>query len=96
MLAIVVYMTIASVADARAHLSRLIDDAVSTHDRIQITRNGVPAAVLLSVEDYDSIMATIEVLSDQESLAAITADREDRVELSQDELDAAMRAAGRL
>lgn len=92
----VMYMTIASVADARANLSRLIDDAVSTHDRTQITRNGVPAAVLLSVEDYDSIMATIEVLSDQESLTAIAVDREEGVELSQDDLDAAMRAAGRL
>jgi len=31
---------------------------------ITITRNGVPAGVLMSVEEYDSLTETLEVLAD--------------------------------
>ncbi|MDA8060861.1 MAG: type II toxin-antitoxin system Phd/YefM family antitoxin [Actinomycetota bacterium] len=58
------------VADARAQLSRLIDEATSTHTRFEITRNGRRAAVLLSADDYDAVQETLSVLSDSELLAA--------------------------
>ena len=63
-------MTTLPVAEARAQLSRLIEDAVSTHERFEITRNGRRAAVLLSVDDYDTLQDTIAVLADAELLAA--------------------------
>ena len=63
------YMTTLPVADARAHFSKLIDEAASTHERFEITRNGIRAAVLLGVDDYDSLRETIAVLSDSELLA---------------------------
>ena len=62
------YMTTLPVADARAHFSKLIDEAASTHERFEITRNGIRAAVLLGVDDYDSLRETIAVLSDSELL----------------------------
>jgi len=31
---------------------------------ITITRNGVPAGVLMSVEEYESLLETLEVLAD--------------------------------
>jgi prevent-host-death family protein len=52
------------VADARANLSKLIDEASTTHERFEITRNGHRAAVLMGADDYDAMRATIEVLSD--------------------------------
>ena len=61
-------MTTLPVADARAHFSKLIDEAASTHERFEITRNGIRAAVLLGVDDYDSLRETIAVLSDSELL----------------------------
>ncbi len=61
-------MTTLPVADARARLSKLIDEAASTHERFEITRNGIRAAVLLGVDDYDSLRETIAVLSDSELL----------------------------
>ena len=98
-LAIILYMTVLPVAEARASLSRLIDSAVSTHERTTITRNGVPAAVLLSVDDYESMQETIEILADRELMAAIREGLDDlaagRVH-DQADVTQAMREAGRL
>lgn len=57
-------MTTLPLAEVRANLSKLVDEAVRTHLRIEVTRQGRRAAVILSAEDYDSIMETLEVLSD--------------------------------
>ena len=97
--AMIRYMSIVPVADARAQLSRLIDEATTTHERFEITRNGRRAAVLLSADDYDTLQDTISVLSDAELLAA---HHEGRAAINAgDYLDAdqfthAMREAGRL
>lgn len=58
-------------AEARANLSRLIDEAVATHERIEVTRNGRRAAVILSADDFDTIMETLDVLGDADLVAAI-------------------------
>ena len=57
-------MTTLPVADARAQLSKLIDEAATTDERFEITRNGHRAAVLLSGDDYDVMQETSSVLSD--------------------------------
>jgi prevent-host-death family protein len=92
------YMTVLPVADARSQLSKLIDQAASTHERFEITRNGRRTAVLLSADDYDAMQETIAVLSDA---ALLSAHREGEAAIaSGDYLDAdqlahAMRDAGR-
>lgn len=48
----------------------LIDEATTTHERFEITRNGRRAAVLLSADDYDTLQDTIAVLADAELLSA--------------------------
>ncbi|GAF45684.1 hypothetical protein RW1_025_00120 [Rhodococcus wratislaviensis NBRC 100605] len=68
-------MTTLPVADARAQLSRLVDEAERTHERFEITRNGHRAAVLLGADDYDALRETIAVLSDTDLLAAHLAGR---------------------
>ena len=67
------YMITIPLAEARANLSRLVDEATTTHERIEVTRNGRRAAVILSVDDFDSIMETLDVLSDSDLVAAIAA-----------------------
>ncbi|MBP2520940.1 prevent-host-death family protein [Rhodococcus sp. PvP104] len=62
-------MTTLPVADARAQLSRLVDQAERTHERFEITRNGHRAAVLLGADDYDALRETIAVLADESLLA---------------------------
>lgn len=59
-------MTTLPLATARDKLSSLVDDVARTHDTLTITRNGVPAAVLVSADDYESIMETLALLNDVE------------------------------
>jgi antitoxin YefM len=92
-------MTTLPLADARANLSKLVDEATSTHERFDITRNGRRAAVLLSADDYDTLQDTIAVLSDRKLLAAHR-DGEAALRagdyLDEDQLADVMRSAGRL
>lgn len=55
----------------RDHLSEIVDRVEHHHERLIVTRNGRPAAVLISPEDLAQLEETIEVLSDSEALADI-------------------------
>src|ERR1700722_10554714 len=57
-------MTTVPVAEARQNFSALVDQAVATHQRIRVTRNGVPAIWMISDDDFESIMETLDVLAD--------------------------------
>lgn len=45
--------------EAKAKLNELVEDTVSTHERVTITRHGRPAVVLISVEDLESMEETL-------------------------------------
>lgn len=64
-------MSTLSVADARANLSRLIESALTTHERFEVTRNGDRVAVLLSADDYDALLETVDILSRPDEVDAI-------------------------
>ncbi len=92
-------MTTLPVAEARAKLSRLVEEASSTHARFEITRSGQRVAVLLGADDYDALRETIAVLADVELLRAHTegmAALQAGDSLDAEGLAGAMRAAGRL
>ena len=52
-------MTTLPLTDVKARLNELIDEAVRTNERVTITRHGRPAAVLISVDDLESLEETI-------------------------------------
>lgn len=58
-------------ADARNRLSPLVASVESTHERVVITRNGRPAAVLVAVDDLEGLEDTLEILSEPHEVAAI-------------------------
>lgn len=92
-------MTTIPLAEARAQLSRLVDDAVRTHERIEVTRKGRRAAVILSADDYDAIMETLEILGDTGLLADIRsaeAELDAGEGLTLEEVGDELRAAGRI
>jgi antitoxin YefM len=66
-----VAMTTQSLRDVRDHLSEVIDRVEQQHDRVVVTRNGRPAAVILSPDDLAQLEETIDVLGDSEALADI-------------------------
>lgn len=57
--------------DVRDHLSEVIDRVEHHHERVVVTRNGRPAAVILSPDDLAQLQETIDVLSDPNALADI-------------------------
>ncbi len=64
-------MTITSLAKVKAQLSAFVDSVNGTHDRVVITRNGEPAAVLIAPDDLEALEETIAILSDPQAMAEI-------------------------
>jgi antitoxin YefM len=60
-----------SLSSAKAHLSELVGRVQREHDRVVITRNGVPAAVLVSPDDLEGLEETLGVMSDPVLMAQI-------------------------
>jgi antitoxin YefM len=58
-------------AEAKAKLSRLIDQVASMDEQIVITRNGRPVAVLVSPDEYESWKETEAIRSDRELMKEI-------------------------
>lgn len=60
-----------SLAEIKANLSRYVDMVEGQHERVVLTRKGRPAAVILSVDDLESLEETLEVLSDPGLMSVI-------------------------
>jgi antitoxin YefM len=58
-------------SSVKAHLSELVDRVEDQHDRVVLTRNGKPAAVLVSPEDLESLEETLALLSDRVAMEQI-------------------------
>jgi prevent-host-death family protein len=58
-------------AEIKAHLSEIVDRIEREHERIVLTRNGKPAAVLLSPDDLAALEDTLELLSDPSAMSEI-------------------------
>jgi antitoxin YefM len=64
-------------ADIKARLSEIVDRIQEEHERIVLTRNGRPAAVLLSPDDLEALEDTIDLLSDPAARREIDRARKD-------------------
>lgn len=58
-------------AEAKKNLSALIRDVEAKYDRFTITKNGVNEAVLLSCDEFDGLLETLDILSNKEEKDAI-------------------------
>jgi prevent-host-death family protein len=52
-------MVVISLAEAKDKLSAVVNDVTSTHEHYTITRNGRPVAVVLPVDDLESLEETV-------------------------------------
>lgn len=59
------------ITEAKTRLLDLIRALKEKDDIVAITRNGVPAAVLLSVERFEGLLETIEILSDEQAMTSL-------------------------
>jgi antitoxin YefM len=66
-------MTTLSLADAEAHLSKLVARVSGQHERVSVTVHGKPSAVLLATEDLESLEETSEILADADAVQRLHA-----------------------
>ena len=59
-------------SEAKARLSELTRRVRLQHERITLTRNGEPEAVLVSVDDLEGLEMTLEILGDTDAVARIS------------------------
>ena len=61
--------------EAKAHLSDLVDKVLRERERIYVTRNGKPAAVLLNPDELEALEETVEILQDAKLLESLRRSR---------------------
>jgi prevent-host-death family protein len=71
----------APLTEAREKLSELVDDVAVSSNAYTITRHGRPAAVLLGADEYESLIETLNILSDDDTLAAIAEARRETADV---------------
>jgi antitoxin YefM len=64
-----------SLANVKSKFSEMVDRVEHTHDRIVVTRNGRPAAVLISPDELASLEDTLELLSDPGAMRELAESR---------------------
>ena len=66
-----------SVRELRPKLSKVIDDIHKKFDRYVITRRGKPEVVMMSIDDYEGLLETLEIESDPELMKRLKKAEED-------------------
>ena len=64
-------MTTLPLSEAKTHLARLLSQVETVGEQFVITRSGRPAGVLLSVEEYEGLLETLEILADADLMKKI-------------------------
>jgi antitoxin YefM len=60
-----------SVTEAKNKLLDLIRRLKTKQEVVAITRDGMPAAVLLSMDQFEGLMETLEILSDPKTMRSL-------------------------
>jgi prevent-host-death family protein len=63
----------------KKRLLELLKQLQELNGAIAITKNGMPAGVLMSMDDYESLIETIEVLANADTLKGLRQSHNDRV-----------------
>ncbi len=58
-------------SEAKAYFSELLRRVRDYHESFAITRRGKMAGVLIGIEEYESLIETLEILSDRELMESI-------------------------
>ncbi len=64
-------MNQAPLTEVRDKFREVVDDVMATGDAYTITRHGKPVAVVLSFDEYESLVETLNILSDDDAMEAI-------------------------
>ncbi len=73
-IAILMAMTLSeqvALGEVKNRLSEIVERIERMHGRVVITKHGHPSAVIMSVEDLESLEDTLDILSDPKAIADI-------------------------
>ncbi|MBU4312267.1 MAG: type II toxin-antitoxin system Phd/YefM family antitoxin [Candidatus Omnitrophica bacterium] len=60
-----------SVRELRKNLANIIKDTKTHYERYVVSKRGKPEAVLMSMDDYEGWLETLEIMSDKEAMEDI-------------------------
>jgi prevent-host-death family protein len=64
-------VTTIPLSEAKTHLARLLSRVEEMGEQVVITRSGRAAGVLVSVEEYEGLLETLEILADAELMKKV-------------------------
>ena len=71
----VIYMkdisTYIPISKAKSDLLEIIRRLENVQDAVAVTKNGVPAAVILSMDKYQGLLETLDILSDEKAMKSL-------------------------
>ncbi len=59
------------ITEARAKLTQIANDLVDSPDTVTVTTRGKPMMILIGYEMYESIMESLEIMSDTDLMAQL-------------------------
>jgi antitoxin YefM len=72
-------MTTLPLSEVKTRFSEIAEEVATTHERVQITRNGRDYVVLIAAADLESMEATLELLSDPDAQQRLSRSEKDIV-----------------
>ena len=64
-------MTTEPLRTVKDRLSEFVERVHREHERVTITRNGIPTAVLISTDDLEALEETLTILADHDAVRAL-------------------------
>ncbi len=64
-------MTTVPLSEAKTHLARLLAEVERLGEGVTITRSGRPAGVLLSIDEYEGLLETLDILGDAKLMSSV-------------------------
>ena len=64
-------LTYIPISKAKSELLDIIRRLENVDDAVAVTKNGVPAAVILSMEKYEGLLETLDILSDPKTMKSL-------------------------
>lgn len=65
------YLHYIPISKAKSDLLDIIRRLESVEDAVAVTKNGVPTAVILSMEKYEGLLETLDILSDEKTMKSL-------------------------
>ena len=59
------------VTEAKQRFTEIVKSAADYFDRYLVTKNGKDAAVVMSAEEYENLLETLDILSNQKEVRAL-------------------------